>query len=150
MPQQRCCTYSLHSYTAPYILHNELIYPVRFGMTNIIMTYVMQENPKMLNNEGMLLGGDVLGVGGGGGGALWGGHYYIQGGFATFFSNVLTTEQRFREIVTFISNVDVWKIFWKQKATFKRKSLLQCSQHCSHLCSNTKLLSHNLCQGRGG
>jgi hypothetical protein len=87
-------------------------------MTNIIMTYVMQENPKMLNNEGMLLGGDVLGVGGGGGGALWGGHYYIQGGFATFFSNVLTTEQRFREIVTFISNVDVWKIFWKQKATF--------------------------------
>jgi hypothetical protein len=76
-------------------------------------------------------------------------HYYIQGGFATFFSNVLTTEQRLREIATFISNVDVWKIFWKQKATFKRKTLLQCSQHCSHFCSNTKLLSHNLCQWRG-
>jgi hypothetical protein len=50
-----------------------------------------------------------------------------SGGFATFFSSVLTIEQRLREIATFISNVDVWKIFWKQKATFKRKTLLQCS-----------------------
>jgi hypothetical protein len=50
-------------------------------------------------------------------------HYYIQGGFATLFSNVLTTKQCLREIATFISNIEVWKTFWKQKATFKRKTL---------------------------
>jgi hypothetical protein len=67
------------------------------------------------------------------------------GGFATFFSNVFSSEQCLREIAMFISNFDVWKTFWRRKATFKKKTLFQCSQHCSHLCSNRELLSHNLC-----